>query len=54
MLKYAATLTKCDETREEGTKLFLSGVKWVKELKESLNESDLPFNMLLFMLMETA
>lgn len=54
MLKYATTLTKRDETRQEGIKLFLSGMAWIKELKQTLNESDLPFNMLLFMLMESA
>jgi hypothetical protein len=53
MLKYATTLSKCDETRQEGITTFMSALAMVKETKQLLNESDLAFNMLLFMLMES-
>jgi len=53
MLKYATTLSKCDETRQEGITTFMAALAMVKETKQLLNESDLAFNMLLFMLMES-
>lgn len=53
MLKYATTLSKCEDRREEGIKLFMGSLNLVKELKQALSDSDLPFNMLLFMLMES-
>ena len=52
MLKYATTLSKT-ERRQEGIKLFMSSLSLIKELKQALNDSDLPFNMLLYMLMES-
>jgi hypothetical protein len=53
MLKYATTLSKCPETRKEGIQTFMSGLAHIREVKQLLNESDLAFNMLLFMLMES-
>lgn len=53
MLKYATTLSKCEQTRQEGVTLFMSGLSLIREVKQTLNESDLAFNMLLFMLMES-
>ena len=52
MLKYALTLSKCTDTRAEGIKTFLSAISLIKEFKEVLTDTDLPFNMLLYMMME--
>ena len=53
MLKYATTLSKCQESRAEGIKLFMSGLNLVKELKNVLNDSEIAYNMLHWMLLES-
>lgn len=53
MLKYATTLSKSPETREDGIKMFMSGLNLIKEFKECFFDADLVFNLLLYMLMES-